>query len=160
MAFELDHLFICTTIDAPEAEQLVSFGLTEGTPNVHPGQGTANRRFFFRNFMLELLWIHSPEEARSEPIQPVHLWERWVDRSHGACPFGFCLRSAAHPVGILPFSTWEYRPPYLPASLNIPVATNAAVLTEPMLFYLAFGQRPDTYPTEKYQHDGTCCGSA
>jgi hypothetical protein len=151
MAFELDHLFICTTIDAPEAEQLVSFGLTEGTPSVHPGQGTANRRFFFRNFMLELLWIHNPEEARSEPIQPVHLWERWADRNRGACPFGFCLRSTAHPVGILPFSTWEYRPPYLPASLNIPVATNAAVLTEPMLFYLAFGQRPDTYPAEKYQ---------
>jgi Rho-binding antiterminator len=59
MEFELDHLFICTTIGAPEADRLVAFGLTEGTPNVHPGQGTANRRFFFHNFMLELLWVHN-----------------------------------------------------------------------------------------------------
>ncbi|AFY78420.1 MAG: hypothetical protein IGR93_19055 [Hydrococcus sp. C42_A2020_068] len=57
MTFELDHLFICTAIGAPEADRLLSFGLTEGTPNIHPGQGTANRRFFFHNVMLELLWV-------------------------------------------------------------------------------------------------------
>jgi hypothetical protein len=40
---------------APEAERIAAFGLCEGPSNVHPGQGTANRRFFFRNAMLELL---------------------------------------------------------------------------------------------------------
>jgi hypothetical protein len=35
--------------------------LTEGTPNIHPGQGTANRRFFFRNAMLELLWVNDEQ---------------------------------------------------------------------------------------------------
>jgi hypothetical protein len=52
-----DHLFICTAIGAPEAEYLISLGLKEGRSNIHPGQGTANRCFFFRNFMLELLWV-------------------------------------------------------------------------------------------------------
>lgn len=151
MAFELDHLFICTTIDAPEADQLVSSGLTEGTPNAHPGQGTANRRLFFHNLMLELLWVYNPEEAQSEMIHPTHLWERWVDRKRGACPFGFCLRPTAQPIEDLPFPSWEYHPPYLPESLSILVTTNADVLTEPMLFYLGFGQRQDTYPAAKSQ---------
>ncbi len=47
MAFELDHFFICTDINAWEADRLVSFGFTEGSASIHSGQGTANRRFFF-----------------------------------------------------------------------------------------------------------------
>jgi hypothetical protein len=51
MAFEFDHLFICTDIGACEADRLVSFGLVEGTSNTHPGQGTASRAscWFTRN---------------------------------------------------------------------------------------------------------------
>jgi hypothetical protein len=61
MTVEFDHMFICTQLGAPEADRLVAFGLSEGTPNSHPGQGTACRRFFFRNAMLEL----AKSEARS-----------------------------------------------------------------------------------------------
>jgi hypothetical protein len=46
----------------------------------------------------------------------------------------------------VPFPAWDYSPPYLPAGWSLQVATNAAVLTEPLLFYLPFGQRPDTRP--------------
>ena len=31
MRIELDHLFVCTAPDGPEAEELVRFGLREGT---------------------------------------------------------------------------------------------------------------------------------
>jgi len=55
MQIELDHLFVCTAPGAPEAERLVQFGLREGPPNQHPGQGTANRRFTFANAMIELV---------------------------------------------------------------------------------------------------------
>ncbi len=44
---ELDHLFLCCSEGAPEAATLVRRGPTEGSSNTHPGQGTANRRFFF-----------------------------------------------------------------------------------------------------------------
>jgi hypothetical protein len=127
----------------------VSFGLTEGTSNIHVGQGTANRRFFFHNCMLELLWVHDPEEAQSEVTRPMHLWERWRDRAGGACPFGVCLRPTPRSTDALPFPAWTYRPAYLPNSLGISVATNASVLTEPMLFYLSFGKRQDAYPEEQ-----------
>jgi Glyoxalase-like domain len=143
MSLQFDHLFICVSSGAPEADRLAAFGLTEGTPNTHPGQGTACRRFFFRNAYLELLWVNEPTEARSEAIRPTYLWERWVGRTKGVCPFGFIFRPARQHEGDPPFSTWEYRPPYLPASWSFSVATNAGVLTEPMLFYLAFAQRTD-----------------
>jgi hypothetical protein len=74
-----------------------------------------------------------------------------VGRTTGVCPFGFGFRPAMHDAGNPPFCTWEYRPPYLPPSLSFSVATNAGVLTEPMLFYLAFARRPDTYPATKRQ---------
>ena len=151
MTFELDHLFICTDIDAPQADRLRSFGLTEGTSRVHSGQGTTNCCFFFHNFMLELLWVYNPEEAQSEITRPTHLWERWNDRTKGSCPFGFCLRPKKHPSDALPFPTWEYYPAYRSDSFSISVATNATVLTEPMLFYLPFAKRQDSYPADRQQ---------
>ena len=151
MAFELDHLFICTDIGACEAERLVSFGLVEGTSNTHPGQGTANRRFFFHNAMLELLWVHDTQEAKSELIRPTSLWERWTNRKDNTCPFGVGLRPGTSGSDTVAFSSWAYRPPYLSDTLSIAVGTNSNVLTEPMIFQIPFGKRPDQYPTEKAQ---------
>ena len=141
MAFEFDHIFICVSVGGEEASALAAFGLTEGTPNVHPGQGTACRRFFFANAYLELLWVSNAADAQSETIQPTHLFERWARRASGACPFGLGFRSKTQHDVSVPFSSWEYRPPYLPAPLCLHVATNASVLTEPMLFYLPVGLR-------------------
>jgi hypothetical protein len=144
-----DHLFICTAIGAPEAEYLISLGLKEGRSNIHPGQGTANRCFFFRNFMLELLWVDKPEEAQSEIIAPLHLWERWSQRNQEACPFGLCLRS--NTLDEAPFSTWDYRPPYKTDSFTLSIATNSSNVTEPLLFHSHPGKRPDCWPTERLQ---------
>jgi hypothetical protein len=151
MAFEFDHLFICTDIGACEADRLVTFGLVEGTSNTHSGQGTTNRRFFFRNAMLELLWVHNTEEAQSASIRPTRLWQRWTNRQDGTCPFGVCLRPATSSGESIAFSSWAYRPPYLSETLSIAVGTNSDVLTEPMLFQTPFGKRPDRYPIEKAQ---------
>ena len=140
--FELDHLLIRTDIGAPVADQLRDFGLTEGTSNAHPGQGTTNRRFFFDNAMLELLWVHNPEEAQSAVTRPTQLWERWDGRHGDALPFGICLRPRHQPTEALPFAAWAYTPSYLPSPWVIHIAENASILTEPMLFYVAFGHRP------------------
>jgi len=50
---EIDHIYICTGKNAPAGDLLVEFGLLEGSSNTHPGQGTANRRFYFHNLMLK-----------------------------------------------------------------------------------------------------------
>jgi hypothetical protein len=154
MTLEFDHMFICTAVEGPEADLLVAFGLTEGTPNSHSGQGTACRRFFFRNAMLELFWVHDESEARSPLIAPARLWERWRYRSTGYSPFGICVRpSAQHaaPQPVLPFATWAYRPPFLPPGHHIDVASETSK-SEPMLFVTPFGGRPDAkVPTEQRQ---------
>jgi hypothetical protein len=153
MTLELDHRFICTAVDAPEADLLVAFGLAEGTPTPIPG--TSCRRFFFRNAMLELVWVHDESEARSPLIAPARLWERWRYRSTGYSPFGICVRprSIQHgaPQPVLPFATWEYRPPYLPPEQHIDVASETSK-SEPLLFATPFGGRPDAkVPTEHRQ---------
>jgi hypothetical protein len=149
MNIEFDHLFICTDIGAPVADRLLAFGLREGSPNTHPGQGTSNRRFFFHNAMLELLWVHDPAEAKSEAIRRTYLWERWENRN-SLCPIGIAFRPADVAAEVA-FASWDYHPPYLPENLSIAVAMNSAVLTEPMLFQIPFGRRPDSFPPEKSQ---------
>jgi hypothetical protein len=152
--YEFDHLFICTEVEAPEGDRLVAAGLLEGSANTHAGQGTANRRFFFHNAMVELLWVHAPEETQSDSICRTRLWERWRDRRAEACPFGICLRSVSQDSQAgqaIAFSSWAYSPPYLPPSISIAVGTNSDILTEPMLFQIPFGQRPDQASVEKAQ---------
>lgn len=148
---ELDHVFVCTARDAPEAERLHALGLVEGTPNVHRGQGTANRRFFFANAMLELLWVHDELEAASDAVSRTGLLERWRGRAGPACGVGFCFRPSAVPSDATPFATWDYRPPYLPPSVGIAVATNSRIVSEPMLFCTPMGGRPDAAPLARRQ---------
>lgn len=143
MPAELDHVFICTAPGAPEADRLIRLGLTEGSPNHHPGQGTANRRFFFENAFLELLWVTDPAEAQSDLVRRTGLWERWARRGRGASPFGVGLRPVAGEAKVAPFPAWEYRPSYLPEPLAIHMATNSEAAAAPLLFFLAFGRRPN-----------------
>ncbi len=137
---ELDHLFILTAVDAPQTAALIELGLEEGPGNVHPGQGTSNRRFFFEQNFLELLWVHDEGEVRSPVIAPTHLWERSRSSETGYSPFGICVRfSDEHETGfergVLP-ETWAYIPPYLPDGMQIDVADNGACPQEPMLFQI------------------------
>jgi len=146
-SFELDHVFVCTKLDAPEGAQLVSIGLTEGRSGVHQGQGTANRCFLFHNAYLELIWVHAREEACSPITERTRLFERWKDRANGACPFGICLRPARPSAGSdLPFGAWDYLPGYVAATNPIRIGTNSDRLSEPMLFFIASASRPDTWP--------------
>jgi hypothetical protein len=94
MAFTIDHVFVMCSAGAPEAGALVRAGLVEGSANTHPGQGTANRRFFFDNMYLELLFVSDAEEAQREPVSRTRLWDRWSRRAAGACPFDYVMTLA------------------------------------------------------------------
>ena len=139
MRIELDHLFVCTAPGAPEAEKLVQFGLHEGPPNQHPGQGTANRRFSFVNAMIELIWISDASDAQSQSARRTLLWERWSGREHNASPFGICLRPVDPQYTAPPFPAWQYRPAYLPDPLVMHIGDVG--IEEPMWIYLSFMRR-------------------
>jgi hypothetical protein len=145
---ELDHVILFCAAGAPEAGALRSHGFLEGSGQSHPGQGTNNRRFFFANAFLELVWVEDEAMARSDLVRPTQLWERWRDRGAGACPFGLVFRPGDGPTAP-PFPAWSYHPPYLPPDLSIDVAAGVTA-AEPLLFHLPFaGNRrpPMTEPT-------------
>lgn len=148
MAWELDHLLLLAQPGAPEGNRLVALGLTEGSPNVHPGQGTANRRFFFQNAMLELIYVTDEAEVRSPLVAPTQLWERSRWRQTAASPVEICIRSTDDDAP--PFTTVDYRPSYLPDDGSIPFA-RGTLLVEPGLFINPYGGRPDGYPPDRSQ---------
>jgi glyoxalase-like protein len=143
----LDHAFICTAAGAPGADCLRQFGLTEGSPNRHPGQGTACRRFFFRDAMLELLWVEDEADARSEQTRRTRLWERWREAGCAASPFGIVLRPAPGMETACPFHSWEYRPASMP-DLALHIAEDAGI-EEPMWCYLEASRAPADAPPER-----------
>jgi hypothetical protein len=155
VAVEVDHVFVSASVGAPEGAYLIDLGLVEGSSNRHPGQGTVNRRFFFANAMLELVWVEDATEAQSEAVaaRRLHLWERWADRERGACPFGVCLRPTAGTSDVAPFPSWEYRPVYSPVGMA--VGNNSTVDAEPLVFYVPMHRRMDTAPSDRrepYEH--------
>src|SRR4051795_2912124 len=91
---ELDHIFITTDSPDQSVNALQEFGLTEGTPNTHPGQGTACRRFFFGNAYLELVWVTSEDDLKSPGIAETKLWERSHYQNTHYCPLGICVGNA------------------------------------------------------------------
>ena len=139
---QIDHIFIRVQPGGPEADALREFGLSEGSGNRHPGQGTANRRFFFANAFLELLWVADETEIASEQTRPTMLRERLSGGD--ASPFGICFRPNAA------FPTWDYKPSYLPAGMTIGIASDAP-LSEPMWFCTSAGKPPELFEGERRQ---------
>lgn len=144
----IDHLFIRASAGAPEAELLRSLGLSEGSGNRHPGQGTANRRFFFHDAFLELLWIADADEVGNAQTGPTLLAERLAGGGP-ACPFGVCFRPDGDDTAA-PFPCWDYAPPYLPPGMRIAIGADVPA-SEPMWFFLPEGVAPTFYPEGRRQ---------
>ena len=134
---DLDHIIFFCDIGAPEAAALKERGLHEGPANTHPGQGTANRRFFFPNVYIELLWVENPVEAKAPPANTTQLHDRWERRKDGTCPFGLVFRPGGRAVA--PISSLPYSPRYFPPGFTIEVARGLPP-NEPPLFYLPFAR--------------------
>ena len=147
MSYVLDHIFLLVNEGAPEADAIARLGFLEGSPNSHPGMGTANRRFFFDHAMLELLYVRDPAEAQSEPIKPAGIWERSRYRETGASPFAIIIRRGEEGEPI-PFETWAWTPPFLPAGVAL-MAGKTASLEEPFVFVNRVGPRAHPFPDDK-----------
>lgn len=143
MAIALHHFFILTIPGAPAADRLSRLGLTEGTSNDHPGQGTANRRFFFSNSMLELLYVRDAPEATRGAGRRLRFAERAIDAE--SSPFGLVVSGsigAARP----PFPGWRYYPQYFGEDQYFHIGENSELLTEPLCICM-----PSTPPAPRRQ---------
>jgi hypothetical protein len=152
---ELDHIFIFTQEHEQLADSLKGLGLSEGTPNVHRGQGTACRRFFFQNAYLELVWVVNEEESKGAAIARAKLWERSQYRHTNHCPFGLCFRAkyqTSTSMTLLFNDGWRYYSSFLPEGQFANIASNENFPAEPMLFEMPFfGLAPKDYPLAKQQ---------
>ena len=141
MSVELDHFFILCEANAPQAELVAALGLTEGSSNKHPGQGTSNRRFFFENTALEFLFVHDAVEAANGPAKGL----RFHDRSSNpnASSFGLIMRTCA-PESEVPFKGWKYCPEYIADDQCFFVGSNSDILEEPLCIVM-----PENLPQRK-----------
>ena len=128
MGIALDHVLIIVEPGAPEADLLSDVGLVEGTRNDHPGQGTANRRFFFSNWALELIYIRDAEEALNSKASGICVVERAANPE--ASPFGLIVHRTTDDTDD-PFPGWRYYPEYFSADKYFLVGDNSDIIEEP-----------------------------
>jgi hypothetical protein len=137
MKMTLDHVFILVKPDAQVADRLLEQGFQEGPRNIHPGQGTANRRFYFANGMLEFIWVRDAHEANTGAGRDLRFPERAADPT--ASPFGMIFVPDTNPVSpTKPFPGWHYQPAYFPPPRGFHVGANSHNLAEPLCFYFPF----------------------
>jgi len=136
MKLEFDHVFIIVKQKAEVADALVSLGMLEGDSNKHQGQGTSNRRFYFKNGMLEFLYIHDENEAIKGPARDLKFYERLVDPQ--ASPYGIILYSDAGSKDDMPFSGWKYQPEYFKNGWAFHIGENSVNINEPLCIYVPF----------------------
>ncbi len=118
------------------AKALELAGFSEGPGNSHPGQGTANRRFFFERFMFELLFVDDTD-ALAQAFPLLSLPQRFGFASDLASPFGVGLRPSVAKGEQAKFQSVEYRPEYLPKTAHIDVIEDCAA-SDPLIFHLPF----------------------
>jgi Glyoxalase-like domain len=143
-----DHIFIFTNDQGKVADQLVEFGLKEGSNRVHAGQGTTNRKFYFKNFFLEILWVYDETEINSELIKPIGLWQRAAYHSNEFSPFGLCIVNTDETDKLFE-NAFKYQPVYFPEGMTIDILKNEHQPNFPWTFRLPFkGQKKnETEPT-------------
>ena len=146
---DADHIFIFTDDNGKVADQLVKFGLTEGSNRVHVGQGTTNRKFYFDNFFLEILWVHDTNEIESEKIKPIGLWQRAKFKINSFSPFGLCIINTSETDELFE-NAFKYQPDYFPQGQTIDILKNENQSSLPWTFRLPFkGQKRNiNEPTE------------
>ncbi|NRA67017.1 MAG: VOC family protein [Pseudobacteriovorax sp.] len=136
---EIDHYFIATSNPDSLAESLIQAGFHEGRNNTHPGQGTANRCFFFQQTYLEILFPTNEKVKNPEVDTLLHLGQRIASK---ACPFGLCLRNKPNDsMTRPPFPFDVYDPQYFEGDKTI--AIGKATPAEPLWFFLNFVKRPE-----------------
>ena len=131
---QVDHIFVFSN-KGQEANELVNFGLVEGSGRVHSGLGTANRRFFFDDFYLEILWVENESESKSENTSLLNIWERSNFKYNNYWPFGLCLKNTASSDPLF-VKALKFQADYHPEGKFMEVFTNEEQSYLPWFFRL------------------------
>ena len=141
---EIDHIFIFSNNKGKEADKLIDFGLTEGSSRTHPGQGTTNRKFYFNNFFLEILWVINEEEIQNTTTAPTKLWERSQHAQNKYSPYGLGLENTQATDKLFKNSQ-IYQPNYFPEGMSVDMITNEKSPVLPWTFRLPYRDTKKTH---------------
>ena len=137
---QIDHIFIFSKNKGREASDLIEFGLVEGSNRIHKGQGTTNRKFYFKNFFLEILWVIDEEEINQTPTLETQLGYRANFIQNGSSRFGLCLVNTEETDKL--FDNAEcYQPSYFPPAMSIDILPNVDNPKLPWTFRLPYRGR-------------------
>jgi len=120
---EIDHLFIFSSTKGQEVDRLVDFGFREGSSRIHPGQGTVNRKIYFENFFLEIVWVHNEAEIKSANVLKTKLWERSNFLTNGYSRFGLGFVNSPDTQELFEDAI-QYQPDYFPKEAQFDIITN------------------------------------
>ncbi|OOG72227.1 VOC family protein [Algoriphagus sp. A40] len=146
----IDHIFIASRNQGNEAKRLIKSGFLEGSHRVHPGQGTRNRKFYFENFFLEIIWENDPVELETELIRKISLTERVRFMESGFSRFGIGLENTESSDSV--FKDCEfYQPVYFPEGKSFEILPNRENPDLPWTFRGPF-KGPKTVYSEPLDH--------
>lgn len=151
----IDHIFIFSNDKGLVVDDLIVFGLREGSSRVHPNQGTTNRKFYFDNFFLEILWVSDFDEINSDLIRNTGLTTRAYGYHDKYSPFGLCLEKCKETDELFKNSL-TYQPTYFPDGKMIEFIDIDTVPSLPWIFRLPFTSKKDNNTEPKDHGNGIC----
>lgn len=128
-----NHIFIFCDNHNDVVNELVEFGFIEGSSRIHPNQGTKNRKFYFNDFYIEILWVYNIDEIRNKITYPTKLYERSKYKINDNSQFGLCVNYSKKDDELFK-NKLDYKPTYLPKNMLIEVLTNTGSETLPWTF--------------------------
>ncbi|WP_147392216.1 hypothetical protein [Algoriphagus lacus] len=133
-----------------EADLFLSAGFLEGINRIHPGQGTRNRKFYFENFYLEIIWENDPWELESDLIRKTGLTDRVRFEASGFSRFGLGLENTDESDSVF-LECEYYQPIYFPEGMQFEILSNRENPALPWTFRGPF-KGPKTDYAESLDH--------
>ncbi|MEO1516894.1 MAG: VOC family protein [Bacteroidota bacterium] len=137
---QVDHVNIWIDEPAAGKKKLEALGFTaipDSLCQVHQGQGTTGRYFYFLNAYLELIFINDREEfeRNAQKNNALDFLERSNSPDNGFCPFGVALKVDGYDREKIPFDVVAYSQDWMGHGNNIYTAKNSKTKKEePSIF--------------------------
>lgn len=137
---QIDHFNIWVKNPKRAKKQLTDIGFTsvpDSLSQIHEGQGTTGRYFYFLNGYLELIFVYNQTELEKnvEKNKGLDFLERANFKKNGASPFSIALKLNNYNTEKIPFEKIRYHQNWMEKNANIYSAKNSKThLKEPSIF--------------------------
>ena len=139
---QVDHFNIWVENPKKAKEKLIDIGFTsvpDSLSQIHKGQGTTGRYFYFFNGYLELIFVYDQIELEKNNAinYDLDFTERANFKKNGASPFGIALKLKDYNTDKIPFEKIRYHQEWMGENMNIYSAKNSKIhLKEPSIFVI------------------------